>query len=109
MGRTERDFRTLLTDTLVEIKNVYSTVDIRNNLEGRNRIIQLVTFLEDLLSPYMNKRIGTEYNPTITDDEIVNTHYRLRNLMKVAQKSDLITPERITEDGRNWTPPTDME
>jgi hypothetical protein len=109
MGRTERDFRTLLVDTLTSIKDLYSSVDARNNVEGQNKIIQLTTFLEDLLSPYMNKRIGTEYEPKNTEDELDNVHYRIRNLMKVAQKSNLITPERITEDGRSWVPPTSVE
>ena len=98
MGRTEKDFQGLVISTMDDIRSISSSNDITTNVEARNKYINTVNFLEDIISPYFNDNIANPFNPNLTGDEDTDIHIRLREIMRVAKDAGVITPLSVIED-----------
>jgi hypothetical protein len=97
MARTDRDFREILVTNLISINNVLCNYDVVNDIEARNKFIQSVFFLEDLMFPYINQNKKTQYAPQLTGDIVTEAHIRLRELIRIAKTVGL-TPPKVMED-----------
>ena len=102
MARRDRDFRNLLVDTIDGIRTIYATKDIVNDIDAHNQLVEAVNFLEDILTPYMNKSEITRYSPRQDGDEYQNIHYRIRNMTTIAMNVALFPPEEIFEDASEF-------
>lgn len=105
MARRDRDYRTLLVDTLDSIRQLYASNDVNSDIEARNKVIHTVNFLEDVLYPYMNHDKYTQYTPPTSGDVHKDLHYRIRELVRIAREVALMPPEEVIEDASEFTLP----
>lgn len=97
MGRVEKDYRILLIDTMQSIRE-HSTVtgsSLVNDRHARNNYIELINTLEDFMWPIL---LEHDYKQPEGDDEIETGHLRLREIIRIARDTGIITPREIYED-----------
>jgi hypothetical protein len=109
MGKVDRDFNEIVVQNILSLNKILSEEDIENNIASRNKYVQTIQLLEDVLYPYMNQGKATTYQPKVTGNIIHDGHYRLRECIKIAKAVALMPPKRMTEkvtpirDGTNDT------
>ena len=108
MGRVEEGYRDLLLETMKDWKNTAKPegTSLRNNLDAQNNFIDLVNTLETFLYP---KLLQYGYQPPTGDNLIETGHLKMRAMMVVCQKADLITPYEIHDAGKWDSTNMDME
>lgn len=99
MGKIEREHEDLLLNALFGLVKLHQENDIYNDREALNKVHSATMMMETLLYPYF----GDFYHPKLTGEEIPDLHARLRNLLVVAKKRNLVTPQIIREDITNMT------
>jgi hypothetical protein len=102
MTKADRDYRSLLIDTLTSIKDITAQNDVANDMSAMNKLVSTITFLEDILDPYKDMGEATKYNPVTTGDKYIDVHHRLRALMKIGKAVALLPPRRFVEDGEEF-------
>jgi len=96
MGRTEKDYQTLIIETMDNIRDISSKHDTLNDIEAHNKVVNAVDFLETILLPYDNPL--KPYNPTITGDDKQDIHNKLRELIRIAKGAGVITSAKEKQD-----------
>jgi len=94
LGKIEREHEDLLLNSLAGLVKLHQNNDIYSDKTALNKVNAGVMMLETLLYPYFEK----DYHPRQDGNEIENLHYRLRNLLMIAKKQNLVTPKIFTED-----------
>lgn len=97
MAKEDKDFGNLLVFTLEKLVSIYSSEDMNNNIETRNKAVNTINLIESMLWPYIEDE-PERYKPKSNGNLMEDTHRKLRNLMWIARNNRLIPLPEITEE-----------
>jgi len=110
MGIVEKEHRQVILTTLGEIRDVVSekSTSLRNDKHALNNFVELINVLEDFMWPYIKnyeeldpEKNNYKYPPTEcvgkNVDLIRSGHLRLRELVKIAHRLNLITVQKVSD------------